>query len=125
MKRLFLSFLLTVLISPFLMANDIADVVIERNGSVSVKDASNNVIFTGGWNSGWELCGFSSTIIVIKETNGRIYVRDRKFEVIADKAISSDEKVKNVVGNTISIKHKSGRVTTYDKNFNQLSERYE
>ena len=101
---------------------DIADVVIERNGTVTVKDASNNILFTGGWTSSWELCGFSNTIIVIKESNGVVYVRDRKFEVISNKAINSDEKVKNVVGNNIIIKHNNGRVTTYNKNFNQISD---
>ncbi|MFN5443393.1 MAG: hypothetical protein ACK48V_04115 [Crocinitomicaceae bacterium] len=125
MKKLFSLMLAFLVIGTSLWADDIADVVIERNGSVTIKDASNNVIFTGGWTSSWELCGFSSSIIVIKESNGYLYVRDRKFEVISTKGISSDEKVKNVVGNNIMVKHKNGRVTTYDKNFNVISEKYE
>ncbi|MEY5046466.1 MAG: hypothetical protein RL713_1691 [Bacteroidota bacterium] len=125
MKKLFSLMLAFLVISTSLWADDIADVVIERNGYVSIKDASNKLICSAPWTTGWELCGFSNSIIVVKESNGYLYVRDRKFQVISTKAISSDEKVKSVVGNNIVVKKANGRVTTFDKKFNILSERYE
>ncbi len=119
MKKLFLffSFGLTTSLS---FSQNISDVS-QSGARITVYDAKNNQISSKLIGSDVELCGFSSTIIVIK-SDIRVTVYDEKFNQISSKLIGSDAIIKNVSGNNIIIKA-GGRVTTYDKMWNQISSR--
>lgn len=118
MKKLFLlfAFLLTVSVT---YGQDIADVS-ETAQYFLVRDAKNNQLSYKQKNNE-ELCGFSSTIIVLKSAMYFV-VYDQEFKQISYKQRNSEDKVKGVAGNTIVIK--SGQYTiTYDKDFKQISSR--
>jgi hypothetical protein len=91
--------------------------------NLTVRDEKGNWISQKAIGSNDELCGFSSTIIVIR-SGINLTVYDQKFNWISQKAIGSGDRVKNVSGNNIIIK--SGiNVITYDKKFNWISQRTE
>jgi hypothetical protein len=101
---------------------DISDVSQSGNYLI-VRGEKNNQISSKYMGSNDELCGFSSTIIVVKSGNYAI-VYDQKFSQISSKYMGSNDKVKNVSGNNIILK--SGNyVITYDKKWSQISSRYE
>ena len=98
---------------------DIADVS-QTEQSYIVRDANSNHISSRPRSSD-ELCGFSSTLIVV-QSQQYFYVYDQKFNLISSRQKNSDEKFKNVSGNYIIIK--SGQYTiTYDKDFKHVSSR--
>ena len=121
MKKILLlvTFILTTCLS---YSQEISDVSI--SGTVlTVRDENNNVISNYILSYGDELCGFSSTIIVIKnQTVVRVY--DQKFNSISNHILSYGDKVKNVSGNNIIVKN-GNVITTYDKKFNVVSTRIE
>ena len=116
---LLFAFALTTTLSFSQVISDIS----QYGRSLSVRDEKNNEISSRILMSNEELCGFSSTIIVIK--NGSlVIVYDQKFHEISSSIRPSNEKVKNISGNNIIIKNGS-RVTTYDKKWNEISSRIE
>ena len=121
MKKLLLlfAFALTTTLS---FSQDISDV--SQSGTLlTVRDEKNNQISSKYIGSNDELCGFSSTILVIK-SGTLVIVYDQKFNQISSKFIGSSDKVKNISGSNIIIKSGS-LVITYDKKWNQISSRYE
>lgn len=121
MKKFLLlfAFALTTTLS---FGQDISDVS-QSGTKLTVRDEKNNQISSKYIGSNDELCGFSSTILVIK-SGSKVTVYDQKFNQISSKYIGNSDKVKNISGNNIIIKSGS-KVTTYDKKWNQISSRYE
>ncbi len=123
MKKLFLT--LFSFISLLAFSQDISDVSQSSNGKLIVRDSKNTEISWKWLESGDELSGFSSYIVVIKTKSNKVKVYDQKLKEISWKWIESGDIVKNVNGNNILIRTKQGKIITYDKNLKEISWRWE
>jgi len=106
---LFLSFVLTIVLTS---AQDISDVSQSSSGLLTVLDVNNNQKSSMYISNRDELCGFSSSIIVVKYASGLVVVYNQNFNQISSKYIGDSDRVKNVNGNNVLIKYKSGLVVT-------------
>jgi hypothetical protein len=112
--------LVCLLTTTLSFSQEISDVS-QSGNALTVLDENNRTISSKYIGSNDQLCGFSSTIIVV-QSGTAVYVYDQNFKTISSKYI--DGKVKNVVGNKIIVKT-GNAVYTYDKNWKVITSRYE
>lgn len=111
-------------ISLKIFSQDICDCALDNTHYLKVLDCNNKKLAGKFLFPQEELCGFSSSIIVVKDNHNSVTVYDQDLKKISSKLLANNDVIKNIIGNKIIIKGLGNYVTTYDENFNKISGRF-